>query len=88
MGPENPLPFPEGYKNAEKYVNDLLHFVATSDLVETLCGGVHILDFFTRSPDLYSRIIDVEWREWFDLHSLEDVIYFILHENVELLTEN
>ncbi|KAI9716161.1 MAG: hypothetical protein M1828_000444 [Chrysothrix sp. TS-e1954] len=89
MGPDPPLPLPDGYTDVDQYVNDLLEFITTSDLLENLCGGVHILDFFTRSsPDLYTQVIEAEWRRWFDLHSLENVIYFILHEDVIALSRD
>lgn len=85
MGPEKSLPLPKGYNDEEAYMTDLLSFVASSELLELFCGGVHILDFFTRSPDLYTRVIDADWREWFDLHELEDVLDFVLREDVECI---
>lgn len=87
MGPEVPLPLPEGYKDVDNYIEDLLQFVTHSHLLNLLCGGVHILDFFTCLPDLYERIFDEEWRNWFALHSMENIMDFILREDLELVNK-
>lgn len=66
MGPEEPLPLPPNFAgDAEGYVEALLRFGTTSTALRTLCGGVHILDFFTREPDLYGLVLPGEWRAWF-----------------------
>ncbi len=82
MGPRTALPLPAGYTNTEEYVEALLHFVTFSDLFQLLVGGVHILDFFARSPDLYEWLLDVEWREWFELHDLQELLDFFLREDM------
>lgn len=64
MAPSRPLPHSEEFSNAEEYVDSLLKFCAASTIFQTLCGGVHILDFFTRDPSLYHSVIPEEWREW------------------------
>lgn len=64
MAPSRPLPHSEEFSNAEEYVDSLLKFSAASTIFQTLCGGVHILDFFTREPSLYHSVIPEEWREW------------------------
>ncbi|KAF4620125.1 hypothetical protein G7Y89_g14697 [Cudoniella acicularis] len=66
MAPPKPLPYPTdpSFPTTDSYVTSLLNFTHTSTIFQTLCGGVHILDFFTRSPSLYHVVIPVEWRGW------------------------
>jgi hypothetical protein len=64
MAPSNPLPFSEEFASADEYVDSLLRFSAASTIFQTLCGGVHILDFFTSEPSLYHTVIPADWREW------------------------
>jgi hypothetical protein len=64
MPPSTPLPYSAGFKDVEEYVESLLSFTTTSTLFQTLCGGVHILDFFTREPSLFDAVIPEEWRSW------------------------
>lgn len=73
MGPEDPLPLPPNFAGGdpEAYVDALLRFGTTSTMLRTLCGGVHILDFFTRDPDLYSLVLPAEWRRWFARSDVE-----------------
>ncbi|KAI4747038.1 hypothetical protein E4T50_02698 [Aureobasidium sp. EXF-12298] len=54
MGPESALPCSPEFETPEQYVDSLLDFIASSELLHALCGGVHVLDFFTRKPDLYT----------------------------------
>lgn len=63
MGPDRPLPHSDAFEDAESYVESLLQFIETNDFLRNLCGGVHILDFFTSEPDLYSRVLPVGWRD-------------------------
>lgn len=83
MGAEHDLPLPQGYSDEETYVRDLLHFVTTSDLLQTLVGGVHILDFFVNVPDLYERILPADWRAWFELHDIDDLMEFFLRDDLD-----
>ena len=68
MVPEKLLPYPPGHKDAEAYVEALLAFITSSHTLQTLCGGIHILDFMTKEPDLYAAVLPNDWRKW-----LEDV---------------
>jgi hypothetical protein len=81
IGPDKPLPLPRGFSSTDEYVDSLIHFLTSSQTLQTLCGGVHILDFFTRSPDLYSTIIPQDWREWFDKHDINDILDFLNKED-------
>ena len=60
-----PIP-PNLWESEDSYVSSLLHFATTSILFQNLCGGVHILDFLTRTPDLYSTVLPGSWRDYVD----------------------
>lgn len=66
------------FADAEDYVKSLLSFVTSNVIFQTLCGGVHILDFLTKEPDLYSSILPLEWRLWFESHKLPNVLDLLL----------
>lgn len=80
-----PLPLSPDFDNAEAYVESLLSFVTSSKLFQTLCGGVHILDFLTKEPDLYSTILPEEWRVWFRLHDVPAILDLLMKEDDDLL---
>ncbi|KAG5974131.1 hypothetical protein E4U58_003590 [Claviceps cyperi] len=61
MFPSKPLPFNGDFASPDEYVSSLLHFVYNTDLFQILCGGTHILDFFTTQPGLFHTILPVEW---------------------------
>lgn len=62
MPPQQPLPFAGEFGSAEAYVESLLDFAATSQTFQILCGGVHVLDFFTNEPGLFQWIIPEDWQ--------------------------
>lgn len=64
MPPSNPLPISDEFSSAEHYVSSLLDFASTNDLFQILCGGVHILDFFTNEPGLFEWVLEPEWQEF------------------------
>ena len=82
MGPDAPLPLPAEFTDSEKYIESLLDFTTSSWLLQTLCGGVHILDFYTRSPDLYSHILPEAWREWFQTREIMDILDLLMREDL------
>ena len=57
MPPEKLLPYPDCWSSTDEYVDSLLEFAVTSDLFQILCGGVHILDFFTHEPGIFHNAI-------------------------------
>ncbi|KAI5867186.1 methyltransferase domain-containing protein [Durotheca rogersii] len=63
-GDVKPLPYPDCWDGPEAYVEQLLHFASTSDSFQILCGGVHILDFFTTEPGLFQSVIPIEWQSY------------------------
>jgi hypothetical protein len=82
MGPDTPLPLPAEFSNTEDYIESLLQFTTSSWLLQTLCGGVHILDFYTRSPDLYSTILPESWRDWFRSRDIMDILDLLMREDL------
>lgn len=82
MGRLRPLPLSPEFNDPEVYIESLLRFATSSELFQRLCGGVHILDFFTRKPDLYATILPQEWRDWFGLHDVQDILDLLMRENL------
>lgn len=64
MRPEKDLPFSDEFSSTEEYIQSLLHFADSSDIFRILCGGVHILDFFTSEPGLFYTTLPEEWRNF------------------------
>jgi hypothetical protein len=82
MAPPTPLPFSVDFQNAESYVSSLLDFCAASTIFQTLCGGVHILDFFTREPSLYHTVIPPEWRSWLLARESMDLLDLLMRDDI------
>jgi hypothetical protein len=83
MAPKQPLPLSERFSDPDTYINSLLDFTTTSELFQRLCGGVHILDFITREPDLYSAILPLSWRQWFSAQELQEILDLLMREDLE-----
>ncbi|ORY71216.1 methyltransferase domain-containing protein [Pseudomassariella vexata] len=64
MIPKKPLPHPDCWESTDEYVDNLLEFATTSAIFQTLCGGVHILDFFTHEPELFQLIVPPDWQKY------------------------
>ncbi|CAN8095603.1 unnamed protein product [Discula destructiva] len=64
MPPRKPLPFSDEFGAADAYVESLLHFAAASEIFQILCGGVHVLDFFTNEPGLFQWILPEDWQRF------------------------
>ncbi|KAK8173317.1 methyltransferase domain-containing protein [Phyllosticta citrichinensis] len=92
MEPTHPLPLPphfasppsspSGPSPTDAYISSLLRFGTTSTMLRTLCGGMHILDFFTRTPDLYSQVLPASWRAWFRGQDIARVLDFLMRDDV------
>ncbi|EKD13426.1 hypothetical protein MBM_08509 [Drepanopeziza brunnea f. sp. 'multigermtubi' MB_m1] len=82
MAPSTPLPFSSDFRSADEYVDSLLQFSAASTIFQTLCGGVHILDFFTREPSLYHTVIPAEWREWLLARDSMNLLDFLMRDDL------
>jgi hypothetical protein len=87
IGPDKPLPYGDEFASTEEYVEALLDFAGSNELLQTLCGGVHILDFFTSTPDLYTRILPQEWRDFFVDHEIMDILDLLMREDLETVTD-
>jgi len=85
MPPPQSLPLDPFWSDEESYVQSLLSFATECELFRNLCGGVHILDFLTRKPDLYATILPQEWRDWFDQVEIHDVLQLLLREDLNPL---
>lgn len=87
MPPQSPLPLGDEWTDPDAYVDELLGFVTSSDLFRNICGGVHMLDFLTREPDLYSSLLPESWRAFFDKHDIQDILFLLLKEDVRALRD-
>lgn len=82
MGPAVPLPLSDEWDDVDSYIDALLSFATTTPLFLNLCGGVHILDFLTSDPDLYTTLLPEDWHRFFDQHELYDILDLLLKEDV------
>jgi hypothetical protein len=87
MAPKKPLPYSGDFQNAEEYVDSLLKFVTSSQLFQTLCGGVHILDFFTKDPSLYDVVLPKEWRHWLLKCDSMRLLDLLMRDDLEALSQ-
>lgn len=85
MSAVHPLPLNGGFVHVDDYVQSLLAFITSSEIFQKLCGGVHILDFLTKEPDLYNTIIPQDWREWFKLHDVSVILDLLMREDESAL---
>ncbi|KAI1199618.1 methyltransferase domain-containing protein [Nemania serpens] len=87
MIPSKPLPYPDCWATPEDYVDNLLEFVSTSDTFQILCGGVHVLDFFTSEPGLFSSVVPDEWQPWLVQCDPMRLLDILMREDVDSLTD-
>ncbi|OAA36254.1 hypothetical protein NOR_07599 [Metarhizium rileyi] len=72
-----PLPYNGDFSCPDDYISHLLDFVGTTDLFQILCGGTHILDFFTSSPGLFRTVLPQDWQQFLlqcDIMRLLDIL--------------
>ncbi len=84
MAPPKSLPFSDEFQDVEAYVSSLLSLCAASTIFQTLCGGVHILDFFTRTPSLYHVVIPAEWRSWLLARDSMSLLDLLMRDDLSL----
>lgn len=89
MPPSKPLPYPPHFPTSQAYVSSLLSF-ASDPLFKTLCGGVHILDFFIRDSltppiDLYHSILPTEWIYFFSTQDIDSILDHLLRTPIAQL---
>ena len=82
MPPKSPLPLSDEWTDPDAYVDELLTFITSSNLFRHVCGGVHLQDFLTREPDVYSSLLPESWRSFFDKHDIQDILFLILREDI------
>ncbi|KAJ5327990.1 hypothetical protein N7452_008380 [Penicillium brevicompactum] len=82
MIPNRPLPISGVWETPDVYTEALLSFATTSVLFMNLCGGVHMVDFLTREPDVYTTTLPEKWREFFQHHDVQDIIHLLLREEI------
>ncbi|KAK4225881.1 methyltransferase domain-containing protein [Podospora fimiseda] len=86
--PERPLPYSDEFFSAEEYVDGLLHFVANSELFQFLCGGVHILDFFTTEPGMFISAVPKEWQSYLlETHPMV-LLDFLMRDDLSSVSPN
>ncbi|KAJ5759297.1 hypothetical protein N7520_006453 [Penicillium odoratum] len=88
MAFNRPLPISEEWEDPDTYIEALLSFSTTSVLFMNLCGGVHMVDFLTREPDLYTTILPEEWRDFVSHHDVQNFIHLLLREDIDQLRAN
>ncbi|KAJ5469123.1 hypothetical protein N7475_006875 [Penicillium sp. IBT 31633x] len=82
---DRPLPISGAWEHHDAYIEALLGFTTTSVLFMNLCGGVHMVDFLTREPDLYTQVLPKDWIFFFEQHDTQDIIRLLLREDIEHL---
>ncbi|KAL0943775.1 uncharacterized protein CTRU02_201662 [Colletotrichum truncatum] len=87
MIPEKPLPYSDEYPTAEAYVSALLEFVTQTDLFQILCGGVHVLDFFTNSPGLFNQVLPQEWQPFLLSYDTVRLLDLLMRDDLDDLPE-
>jgi hypothetical protein len=83
MSKQKSLPYPPSFPDEEAFISSLLSLITTHELFQVLVGGVHILEFFTHTPDLYSEVLPLDWREWFSKWEMSDVLDLLLREEID-----
>ncbi|KAJ5745361.1 hypothetical protein N7520_010543 [Penicillium odoratum] len=87
MARNRPLPLADEWDDPDSYIEALLSFATSNKLFINLCGGVHILDFLTREPDLYTALLPEDWIAFFNQHDTQDIIRLLLREDIAPLRE-
>jgi hypothetical protein len=77
------LPLDSYWSSEDEYVESLLTLVSTSQIFRNLCGGVHVLDFLTREPDLYSTVLPQDWRDWVEDVDVHDFLDLLLRSDLD-----
>ncbi|KAJ5536430.1 hypothetical protein N7513_009616 [Penicillium frequentans] len=88
MARNRPLPLADEWEDPDSFIEALLSFATSNELFINLCGGVHILDFLTREPDLYTTLLPEDWIAFFEQHDTQDIIRLLLREDIGPLRED
>lgn len=87
MKPEKPLPYPDCWGSPDEYVEALMDFATTSETFRTLCGGVHILDFFTNEPGLFQLIVPEDWQAYLMRTAPMDLLEVLMRKDLDSLSD-
>lgn len=81
------LPITPNFDNVDDYIAHLIK-LHKQPLIQTLCGGVHILDFFAVDPphDIYSQVLPESWRNFLEALEMEEILRILLHAKPEEIT--
>ncbi|KAL8667847.1 MAG: hypothetical protein Q9202_000312 [Teloschistes flavicans] len=79
---QKPVPLPECFVDADGYIESTLDFISSSELFQKLCGGVHILEFLTQDPDLYTALLPSDWRQFFESQDISTILDLLLRDDV------
>ncbi|KAM5442266.1 hypothetical protein MferCBS31731_002640 [Microsporum ferrugineum] len=77
-----PLPLSSEWASPDAYLDSLLSFATRTEIFKNFCGGVHILDFLIREPDLYLSVVPEDWREFFARHEILDILDLLMREDI------
>lgn len=64
----------------------LLEFTSTSDTLRILCGGIHILDFFTMEPGLFHFAVPEDWRPFILSCDIMQFLDFLMRDDLDNLS--
>ncbi|KAK9324429.1 methyltransferase domain-containing protein [Lipomyces orientalis] len=71
------FPLPPRFSSVDEYLLSLSEFYL-DPFVQRLAGGLHILNFFLTSPDLFEDTLPEEWVTFFDQAELDDILDFLI----------
>ncbi|KAI0470874.1 methyltransferase domain-containing protein [Xylariaceae sp. FL0804] len=74
-------------RSPEDYVRHLLDFATTSDTFQILCGGVHILDFFTNEPGLFNTCVPQDWQPWLAQCDPMKLLDILMRDDLDSLSD-
>ncbi|CAK7263216.1 hypothetical protein SEPCBS119000_000384 [Sporothrix epigloea] len=83
MRPEKSLPHSDGFSSADDYVEHLLRYVSSTPVFQILCGGVHIMDFYTSDPGLFYSVVPADWQPFLLDRTHMELLDFLLRDNVD-----
>ncbi|KAJ0164948.1 hypothetical protein CTA2_12794 [Colletotrichum tanaceti] len=85
MIPEKPLPCSDEFGSPDAYVAALLEFATTTDIFQILCGGVHVLDFFTNESGLFAQILPQEWQPFLLSYDTGALLDLLMRDDLDAL---
>ncbi|KAM0256900.1 hypothetical protein ACHAQJ_004722 [Trichoderma viride] len=86
MIPSRPLPCSEEFSTPQEYIEALLEFVRNTDIFQILCGGVHILDFFTSDPGIFHSALPDEWKGFLLSYDTMKTLDLFLRDDLDALS--